>query len=153
MRILIDGDACPVVKITENVAKRYKIECEIFCDTAHIIKSDYSRVTVTGQGADAVDFRLINACERGDIVVTQDYGVASMTLGKGCFAIHQSGKWYTEENITGLLSMRHISREARRSSSKNHIKGPKKRTAEDDENFRSSLIRLIEKIKELPETK
>ena len=150
MRILIDGDACPVIKITENAAKQYEIDCEIFCDTAHIIKSDYSKVIVTGQGADAVDFRLINACERGDIVVTQDYGVASMALGKGCFAIHQSGKWYTEENITGLLSMRHISREARRSSSKNHIKGPKKRTAEDDENFRSSLIRLIEKAKENP---
>lgn len=149
MRILIDGDACPVIKIAEQTAKEHNIECEIFCDTAHIIRSDYSKITVTGQGADAVDFKLINSCQKNDIVITQDYGVASMAIGKNCHPIHQSGKWYTDENITGLLSMRHISREARRKSAKNHIKGPKKRTAEDDESFRSSLVKLIEYVKKL----
>lgn len=146
MKILIDGDACPVIKITENIAKDFKIECEIFCDTCHVIKSNYSKITITGQGSDAADFKLINSCESGDIVITQDYGVASMALGKKCHVTHQSGKWFTSDNIDGLLSMRHISRKLRQSKSRNHLKGPKKRTTEDDENFRSSLIKLIESV-------
>ena len=69
-----------------------------------------------------------------------------MALGKKCHVIHQSGKWFTSDNIDGLLSMRHISRKLRQSKSRNHLKGPKKRTVEDDENFRSSLIKLIESV-------
>lgn len=94
--------------------------------------------------ADAVDYKLISLCKRDDIVVTQDYGVAAMALGKGAAAIHQSGKWYTNENIDQMLMERHLNRKARRSSHKNHIKGPKKRTAEDDERFRDSLERLVQ---------
>ena len=85
--------------------------------------------------------------EKGDLVVTQDYGVAAMILGKGAYGIHQSGKWYTNENIDQMLIERHLSKKARRSKSKHHIKGPAKRTAEDDRRFRESLEQLIRKIK------
>ena len=98
-------------------------------------------------GADAVDFALINLCGKGDIVVTQDYGVAAMALGKGAYAIHQTGKWYTDENIDRMLIERHLSRKARRSKSKHHFKGSAKRTAEDDVRFAESLEHLIQKIK------
>lgn len=80
---------------------------------------------------------------RGDVVVTQDYGVAAMALGKGAYAIHQSGKWYTDENIDQLLMERHFNKKARRASRKNHVKGPKKRTEEDDEQFRQSFERMV----------
>ena len=75
----------------------------LLCDTNHILYSDYSEVVVVGAGADAVDYKLISICHKGDIVVSQDYGVAAMALGKGAYAIHQSGKWYTNENIDQML--------------------------------------------------
>ena len=146
MKIYIDADACPVVKIVEAVAKEYNIEVTLLCDTNHILQSDYSQVKIIGAGADAVDFALINLCRRGDLVVTQDYGVAAMALGKGAYGIHQSGRWYTQENMDRLLMERHMAKKARRASAKNHLKGPKKRTAEDDRAFEDSFRRLIGKI-------
>lgn len=148
MKIFVDADACPVVRIVEKVAKTQQIEVCLLCDTNHILQSDYSEVKIIGAGADAVDFALINLAKRGDIVVTQDYGVAAMALGKGCYGIHQSGRWYTNENIDQLLMERHMAKEARRASSKNHLKGPRKRTKEDDERFEESFIRLIERCRE-----
>lgn len=118
MQILIDADACPVVKITEKTAKEYQIPVILLCDTNHILQSDYSTVRTIGAGADAVDFALINLCKKGDIVVTQDYGVAAMALGKGAYAIHQSGRRYTDENMDRLLMERHLSKKARRASAK-----------------------------------
>ena len=128
MRVFIDADACPVVSIVENISKKYNIPVTLLCDTNHVLTSEYSEVIVVGAGADAVDYKLISICHRGDIVVSQDYGVAAMALGKGAFAIHQSGKWYTNDNIEQMLMERHLNKKARRSSHKNHIKGPKKRT-------------------------
>ncbi len=144
MQIYVDADACPVVGIVEKTARKYQIPVTLLCDTNHILASDYSEVVVVGAGADAVDYKLISLCHRGDIVVSQDYGVAAMALGKGAYAIHQSGKWYTEENIDQMLMERHLNKKARRASHKNHLKGPKKRTAEDDERFEQSFERLIE---------
>lgn len=119
------------------------------CDTNHVLTSDYSEVIVVGAGADAVDYKLISICHRGDIVVTQDYGVAAMALGKGSFAIHQSGKWYTNENIDQMLMERHLNKKARRASSRNHIKGPRKRTEEDDQRFAESFEKLLRKANNL----
>ncbi len=146
MKILVDADACPVVRIVERVAKNNKKPVILLCDTNHVLQSDYSEVKVIGAGADAVDFALVNVCSKGDIVVTQDYGVAAMILGKGAYGIHQSGKWYTNENIDQMLMERHMAKKARRSKSKHHLKGPAKRTEEDDLRFESSFIRLIEKV-------
>ena len=144
MHLLIDADACPVVRITEQIAQKYDIPVTLLCDTNHVLTSDYSEVVVVGAGADAVDYKLIGICHRGDIVVSQDYGVAAMALGKGAYAIHQSGKWYTNENIDRMLMERHLNKKARKATHKNHVKGPKKRTAEDDVRFAASLEKLIQ---------
>ena len=143
LHIYVDADACPVVDIVEKIAKKYQISVTLLCDTNHILTSGYSEVVVVGAGADAVDYKLISLCRRGDIVVTQDYGVAAMTLGKSAYAIHQSGKWYTDENIDQMLMERHLNKKARRASQKNHLKGPKKRTEEDDERFAQSFERMV----------
>lgn len=143
MKIFVDADACPVVRIVETIAKAYDIPCVLLCDTNHILESDYSEVVIVGAGADAVDFKLISLLRRGDICVSQDYGVAAMALGKGCLAIHQSGKCYTNENIDQMLMERHLAKKARRSSSKHHLKGPAKRTPEDDKRFYESFERMI----------
>ncbi len=144
LQILIDADACPVVRIVEKIAKENKIPVIILCDTSHSMTSDYSRVVTVDAGADAVDYRLMSLCRAGDIVVSQDYGVAAMVLGKGAFAIHQSGRWYTKDNIDRLLMERHLNKKARRSSSKNYIKGPKKRTKEDDEHFAEAFEKMVQ---------
>ena len=125
------------------IAEKYNIKTTLLCDTNHVLYSDYSEVIVVGAGADAVDYKLISLCHRGDIVVSQDYGVAAMALGKGAYAIHQSGRWYTDENIDRMLMERHLNKKARRSSHKNHIKGPKKRTEKDDERFAPSFEKMI----------
>ena len=143
MRVFIDADACPVVSIVENISKKYNIPVTLLCDTNHVLTSEYSEVIVVGAGADAVDYKLISICHRGDIVVSQDYGVAAMALGKGAFAIHQSGKWYTNDNIDQMLMERHLNKKARRSSHKNHIKCPKKRTEEYYERFAQSFEKMI----------
>ena len=145
MKIYIDADACPVVSIAEKVAAKFQIPVTLLCDTNHILQSDYSDVIVVDAGADAVDYKLISICHKGDIVVSQDYGVAAMALGKGAYAIHQSGKWYTNDNIDRMLMERHLNKKARRSSNKAHLKGPKKRTKEDDERFSESFEKLIQK--------
>ena len=143
MKIFVDADACPVVPIVENIAKKHQVPVTLLCDTNHILSSDYSEVVIVGAGADAVDFKLISLCRQGDIVVTQDYGVADMDLGKNSYAIHQSGKWFTDENIDQMLLERHLAKKARRGSSKNHLKGPRKRTVEDDQRFEESFEKLL----------
>lgn len=145
MQIFVDADACPVVQIIEKIAKKYQVAVTLLCDTNHILDSEYSEVIVVGAGADAVDYKLISVCHKGDIVVSQDYGVAAMALGKGAYAIHQSGKWYTDDNIDRMLMERHLNKKAKRSSSKNHIKGPRKRTEEDDNRFAESFEKMIRK--------
>ena len=143
MQIYVDADACPLVDIVEKTAIKYQIPVTLLCDTNHVLTSGYSEVIVVGAGADAVDYKLISLCHRGDIVVSQDYGVAAMALGKGAYAIHQSGKWYTDENIDQMLMERHLNKKARRASQKKHFKGPKKRTGEDDERFAQSFERMV----------
>lgn len=110
MKIYVDADACPVVAIVEQIAEKHKIPVTLLCDTNHVLTSDYSEVITVGAGADAVDFKLVSLCKKGDLVVTQDYGVAAMILGKGAYGIHQSGKWYTNENIDQMLMERHLAK-------------------------------------------
>ena len=80
MRIFIDADACPVVGIVEKVAKEHNLPVTLLCDTNHVLSSDYSEVIVVGAGADAVDYKLISIYHKGEVVISQDYGVASMAL-------------------------------------------------------------------------
>lgn len=140
---MVDADACPVVSIVEHTARKYNIPVILLCDTNHVLHSDYSQVITVGAGADAVDFKLVSICKKGDIVVTQDYGVAAMILGKGAYGIHQSGKWYTDENIDQMLMERHLAKKARNAKKRHHMKGPAKRTDEDDRRFEMSLVNLI----------
>ena len=81
MEVFIDADVCPVVRIAERVDKKYNLKVNLFCDTNHILKSDYSNINIIGAGADAVDIALINNCHKGDIVITQDDGLAALALG------------------------------------------------------------------------
>lgn len=125
MHIWVDADACPVIVHIEQLAKQKNIPVTLLSDTNHILNSDYSKIIVVGAGADAVDFELINRCQAGDLVITQDYGVAAMALGKSARAIHPSGRVYTDDNIGGLLMDRHLAQKARRSSENITVKDRK----------------------------
>lgn len=82
MKILVDADACPVVNIVKTITEKYNIQVILLCDTNHVLASERSEVVVVGAGTDAVDYKLISICHKGDIVVSQDYGVAAMALEK-----------------------------------------------------------------------
>lgn len=146
MKILVDADACPVVRHVERIAQTHGVPVTLLCDDHHVLSSDVSEVRIVGAGADAVDLALINLCRAGDIVVTQDYGVAALALGKGAAAIHQSGMRYTAENIDSMLMQRHLARKARNGRGKHHLKGPKKRTQADDDAFYAAFERLVEEM-------
>ncbi len=145
MKIIIDADACPVVDIALSVAKTYCIECALICDTAHIMQREGCSTITVDKGADSVDFRLVNMLECGDIAVTQDYGLAAMCLSKKAHVLNQNGLIYTDKNIEQLLFTRYVSKKVRAAGGR--TKGPSKRTHEQDEAFRSSLTKLIQKNK------
>lgn len=145
-RILIDADACPVWRIAEAIGAKRKVPVVLLCDTNHVLQSEISQVITIGAGRDAVDIALINLCRSGDIVITQDYGVAALSLGKGAYALHQSGKRYTDDNIGGLLMDRHLGQKARMGKGKHHLKGPRKRTREDDTLFAAALEKLLDEL-------
>lgn len=144
MKILIDGDGCPVIDIAISVAKKFNIEVVIMCDTSHIFNKEGAKTMVFSKGADSVDFALINYLEKEDIVITQDYGLAAMAMNKASYVINQNGMIYNDENIDRLLYSRHISKKIRKSGGK--TKGPKKRTKEDDINFEKTLNEILELI-------
>lgn len=143
-RILVDADACPVVRQAEELACRYSLPMTILCDEHHLLWSDYAQVRHVSSGADAVDIALINLCRRGDIVVTQDYGVAAMALGRGAFAMHHSGMRYTDANMDRLLMERHTAGKMRRASGKHHPRGPARFTQEDCRHFAAEFEKLIQ---------
>lgn len=146
MKIYIDADGCPVVKSTVKIAGEFQISCVIICDTSHRIELDGAETIVVSQGADSVDFRLVNMISAGDMVITQDYGLASMCLGKRAVVLHQDGKQYTEENITGLLEFRAIGKKIRRSGGR--TKGMPKRTQELNIAFENVLRKLLAELAE-----
>ncbi|MBQ9010538.1 MAG: YaiI/YqxD family protein [Clostridia bacterium] len=142
MTIYVDADACPVIRVIEEVSAKMHVPVVFLCDEHHVLTPGTGRVQVVASGPDAVDLALINQCRGGDLVITQDYGVAALALGKGAYGLHPGGKQYTDENISGLLMDRHLAGRARRSG-KRHLRGPAKRTPEDDRRFRESLERII----------
>lgn len=140
MKILVDADACPVKNIIEKVAKEFQIQVIMIIDTSHILDSDYSEIVQVSKAPDAVDIALINRTSRGDIVVTQDYGVATMVLGKKAYAINQNGRIYTNDNIDLLMFERHIAKKQRRCGVR--TSSIRKRSREDDEHFEYTFRKL-----------
>lgn len=141
MKILVDADACPVKEIIVREAKARSLRVIMVCDTAHEIRDGYSETVTVDKGADSADLKLISLGGPGDIVVTQDYGVAAMALGKGMKAVNQNGLIYTADNIDRLLFERFLGKKVRRSGGR--TKNMKKRSAEDDAAFERALRQLL----------
>ena len=142
MQILIDGDACPVTGIAVKVAGEFGIPAVLISDTNHSFHIPGVEWVPVDPGADSADLALANRCRAGDAVITQDYGVAALALGKRAYAIHPSGMIYTDGNIDTVLAERHTAQKLRRSG-RAHLKGPSKRTADDDRAFETAFRQLI----------
>ena len=141
MKILIDADGCPVVDITVRLANKHNIECFILCDTSHVFEKEGATTLTFSKGADSVDFALVNRVSAGDVVVTQDYGLAAMCLSRNARVLNQDGMEYTAQNIDALLLARHTARKIRGSGGR--LKGPPKRTAAQNMAFETELSRLL----------
>src|SRR5690606_8303605 len=144
VKVLIDADGCPVVDQTITAARKYNLDVILLCDTSHEMYREGAETITVSKGPDAVDFVLVNRVKKGDIVVTQDYGLAAMVLAKQGFPIDQNGRLYSEENIDQLLHGRHIAKKIRQGGGR--LKGPKKRKPEDNEKFITILEELITDI-------
>lgn len=141
MKIYIDADGCPVVDITVKLAKSNNLEVIIVKNYAHQIKSDYAEVVSVDISNDSADFYIVNRASKGDIIVTQDYGLAALALSKSCFVINQNGLIFDNENIESHLNTRHIHSELRRQN-KRHSNTPKRNKSQDIK-FEESLNELI----------
>lgn len=145
MHIYVDADACPVVPSIIAIAKDYNLVVTLVKSYAHYSHEDlpdHVHTVYVDSGIDQADFRIVQLTEKNDLVITQDYGLASLLLKKGCYVVHHNGMEYTEENIHRLLDQRHLSALARRSGER--TKGPKKYTNEQREKFIRTLARMIE---------
>ena len=142
MKVLIDADGCPVVAIVIRLCQEFNLECLLLCDTAHQFHRNGARTLVFDKGADSVDFSLVSRVRPGDVVITQDYGLASMCLARNAQVLHQDGWAYTPDNIDALLFQRHTARKLRAAGGR--MKGPRKRTAQQDAAFAQALQKLLQ---------
>lgn len=141
--VFIDADACPVVDIAVFVSSQYEIKPFLFCDTSHLIEREDAITIQVAEGRDSVDFAIVNAVSKFDIVVTQDYGLAAMCLAKSAFVLNQNGKEFTDENIDQMLFFRHENAKFRRAGGK--TKGPKKRTEKNNLDFEIKFRQICER--------
>ena len=141
MRVLVDADGCPVVKIAMDICRKNNIEMIVICDTSHVFNLEGIQTIMVDKGADSADFRLVNLIVSDDIVITQDYGLAAMCLSRKAVVLNQNGMFYNDSNIDSLLLARHTAKKIRNAGGR--IKGNSKRTQEQDEDFKKALISLI----------
>ena len=141
MKLLIDADGCPVVDEAVSIAQRHGIECLILCDTAHVFEKPGVKTITVSKGADSVDFALVNMVEPGDVVVTQDYGLAAMCLAKKAVPLSQDGMVYSGDNIDALLLARHTAKKIRQGGGR--LRGPAKRKPAQDTAFSAALNKLL----------
>ena len=142
MKVLIDADGCPVVDAAIRQCKKYGLPCLLLCDTSHLFQRDGAETLVFDKGADSVDFALVNRIQPEDIVITQDYGLDSMSLARKAKVLHQDGWEYTPDKMDALLLARHDSRKLRAAGGR--TKGPKKRTQAQNDAFEAALDKLLQ---------
>ncbi|TYS17524.1 YaiI/YqxD family protein [Rossellomorea vietnamensis] len=144
MKIYVDADACPVKDIIISEAANFEIEVILVSSFSHFSNAEQPsgvRTIYVDSGAEAADYRIVKLVKKGDMIVTQDYGLASLGLAKGIIVLHHKGFRYTNENIDQLLQTRYLSAMARKGGQR--TKGPKPFTAEDREQFRDLFKQVI----------
>lgn len=142
MRVFIDADGCPVVDITIKLSEQAGVDCVLICDTSHVFNKAGATTITVPKGNDSVDFKLVNMVSKGDIVITQDYGLAAMCMARGAVPVSQDGMIYCDDNIESLLMQRHTAKKIRLAGGR--LKGPAKRTQEQNKAFEAALKELLD---------
>ena len=142
MKVLIDADGCPVTTYAAKLCNDFNIPCLIFCDTSHILDIPNTQILIADKGSDSVDFALVKRVGKEDVVITQDYGLASMCLAKNARVLHQDGWEYTESNISGLLEQRHAAKKYRMAGGR--TKGPHNRTEAQNRAFICCFRKILQ---------
>jgi len=137
MKILVDGDGCPVIEIIQEIAESYQLQLIVYTDINHQYKLNYGKLITVDQGYQSVDMKLCNNIRKNDIVITSDYGLAALALTKGSEVISFSGREFTDNNIERLLLQRHIHFKERRKSGRHTTH--KKRNIKDDKRLKKKL--------------
>ena len=137
MKIIVDADASPVKKEIISIAQKFSLPVVLVMSIAHHSFEklpDHVKTIYVEKGADRADFKIVQLAKEGDIVVTQDYGLASLLLPKKCRVIHHLAYEYTNQNINRLLEQRHFSAIERNAGYR--TKGPRTFTKENRDQFR-----------------
>ncbi len=140
MAILVDGDGCPAVQLIKQIAIENNVEMELFCDYSHIVEDEYYIVNYVDVGNDSVDKAIVTKVKSGDIVITQDYGLASYVLAKKAKVLHVSGKEITSDSIDQLLFQRFVSAKQRKAGYRTKHK---KRTQQDNMDLQNTLEKML----------
>ena len=145
MKILVDADSCPkkAMIILIELAGLYNVPLLAISSFNHQI-GGVEKIIVSDE-PQAVDMALINKTDKGDIVVTQDWGLASLVLARDGDCMAPKGYIYSKEKIDFMLEERHIKAKVRKSGGR--TKGPAPRSKEDDERFRKNLEFLLKQAK------
>lgn len=141
MTIFIDADACPVKSIIIDEGTKQQLKITIVTSISHFSTLQHPpnvHTIYVDNGAEAADYRIMQLAKKGDLLITQDYGLASLALAKGCIVLHHTGFQYTMENIDQLLQSRYLSAMVRKSGKR--TKGPKPFTKEDAANFKEQFL-------------
>ncbi|KEO82528.1 DUF188 domain-containing protein [Tumebacillus flagellatus] len=144
LQIWIDGDGCPrgAVQFTLEEGERRGLDVWLVTNVHHEQQAQ-NRLVVDGH-AQAVDLAILNRLKAGDVVITQDIGLAAMVLGRRGYALHPNGTEYDSGSMPLLLEMRESAAKHRRGGGR--TRGPKKRSNEDQEKFQSCLAGVLDKI-------
>ena len=141
MKIIVDADACPqaVFRTCIKVGHRYGIQVWTVASFNHRIDSNHH--VVVGNDSQEADIKIINMTEAGDIVITQDWGLAAVVLGRGARCLSPTGREFHSDKIEFLLEEREVKNKLRRSGGR--TKGPRKRVFEDDQRFGAHLEGIL----------
>lgn len=141
MNIVVDADASPSINLITSIARNHNIPLILYADTTHNIRNDYAIIKTCSKGFQSVDMAIINDLKENDILITQDFGLATLALSRKSKVISPKGLIYTNENIDKLNFERYLSSLNRKQNI--HMKGPKKRTIEDEKRLEESIMRCI----------
>lgn len=144
MIIFVDADGCPVVDISIRVAKENNIHIVVVKNYAVVINNDYAEIVTVDISRDSTDYYIANRIKPGDILISQDHGLAAMCIAKGAICINQNGYIIDSNNIDGMLNRRHLNQKLRREQ-KIYTKF-KKRNPEADKDFEYTLRKLTKPI-------
>ena len=144
MHIWVDADACPAVikDILFKAASRTKLPLSLVANHSMSVPPDkHITLTQVPSGFDAADDFIVEKCEAGDLVITNDIPLAADVLGKNALALNNRGEEYDKSSIKQILGMRDFMDTMR--SSGEHTGGPKAFSQRDKQNFANALDRLL----------